>query len=256
MVTGSNATLLSGELATALTGRHLDVELYPFDLHELRRKKKSTKLTDYLRNGGFPEPTSRSDGDALLRQYFHDIVERDVRERIGARSSLPIRQVVQMAYEAAGSELSLRRIAGATGIAVETAASYLEACEAAYLLFGAPYFAFSERRRAQRNRKYYPVDTGLRRLVVTPTGADQGKALECATYLALRRAHEEVFYWRGKGEVDFVVREGSSIYPYQVTWDAPTERHERSLEQFYEQFPTAAEATFVTRRNFEETFTE
>lgn len=54
-----------------------------------------------------------ADGDRLRRQYFHDIVERDVRERIGARSSVAIRQVVQMAYESAGSELSLRRVAGA-----------------------------------------------------------------------------------------------------------------------------------------------
>jgi predicted AAA+ superfamily ATPase len=157
-----------------------------------------------------------------------------------------------MAYEGAGSEMSLRRIAGATGIAVETAATYLEACEAAYLLFGVPYFAYSERKRARRNRKYYPVDTGLRRVVVTRTGEDRGKSLECAVHLALRRRYESVSYWRGKGEVDFVVHHEGRAIPFQVTWDVPTERHDRALAAFYEDFPQAEEAVFVTSETFAE----
>lgn len=254
VITGSNANLLSGELSSVLTGRHLTVELFPFDLHEVRASRKNATLERYLRDGGFPEPLSRRDGAALRRQYFHDIIERDVRERIGARSSRPIRQVVQMVYESAGSELSLRRIAGATGIAIETAASYLEACEAAYLLFRVPYFAFSERRRASRNQKYYPVDTGLRRIAVTRTGDDRGKSLECATFLALRLRHRDISYWRGRGEVDFVVRDGTEIRPIQVTWGDPSDRHHRALEDFYEHFPTAHEATFVTAKTFDQIF--
>jgi predicted AAA+ superfamily ATPase len=148
--------------------------------------------------------------------------------------------------------MSLRRVAGATGIAVDTAANYLEACEAAYLLFACPYFAFSERQRAHRNRKYYPIDTGLRRVVVTRGGADRGKSLECATYLALRRRHGEVSYWRDAGGVDFVVRVNGGIVPVQVTWDAPLDRHHRALERFYERHPQADEAVFVTAARFEE----
>jgi len=256
IVTGSNARLLSGELSTALTGRHLTVELYPFDLDEARGKKARLSLPRFLESGGFPEPLARSDGDMLLRQYFHDIVERDIRERIGARSSLPIRQAIQMVYESSGSELSLRRVAGAVGIAVETAAAYLEASESAYLLFGVPFFAFSERKRANRNKKYYPIDTGLRRVVATATGQDRGKALECATHLALRRRHREVFYWKGKGEVDFVTRGGQQIVPYQVTWDEPSDRHRAAIEEFYERFPTAEEAVFVTTKTFRELFSD
>lgn len=253
-ITGSNATLLSGELSSALTGRHLTVQLYPFDLAEARAMKRERTLDEHLYDGGFPEPLTRPDGDLLRRQYFHDIIERDIRERLGARSSRSIRHVVKMAYESAGSELSLRRIAGAAGIAVETAASYLEASEAAFLLFSVPFFAFSERRRAHRNRKFYPVDTGLRRIAVTKTGEDLGKSLECATLIELRRRHEEVFYWRGRGEVDFVVRDGRRVVPYQVTWEEPRERHHVALEEFYEHFPDAEEAVFVTRESFEEVF--
>jgi predicted AAA+ superfamily ATPase len=254
VITGSNATLLSGELSSALSGRHLTVELFPFHLDELRRSNPDATLDDYLFGGGFPEPSTMtmSDGDRLRRQYFHDIVERDIRERVRARSSLPIRQVVQMAYESAGSELSLRRVAATTGIAVDTAGSYLEACEAAYLLFSCPFFAFSARKRASRNRKYYPVDTGLRRVIVTRAGADRGKALECATYLALRRLYGDLSYWRGRGEVDFVVRQRGRIVPVQVCWDEPLERHHRALEDFYEAYPQSEEAVFVTAARFEE----
>jgi hypothetical protein len=252
VITGSNARLLSGELSSVLTGRHLTVELYPFDWDEFRECRPGAPLESYLTEGGFPEPLSISDGDRLLRQYFHDIVERDVRERLGARSSSAIRKVVQMTYESAGSELSLRRIAGATGITADTAGQYLEACEAAYLLFGCPFFAFSERKRAGRRRKYFPIDTGLRRVAVTHGGADRGKSLECATYLALRRRFGEVSYWREREEVDFVVQTDGRIVPVQVTWDEPLDRHHRALEAFYEQHPGAEEPTFVTAGSFEQ----
>jgi predicted AAA+ superfamily ATPase len=174
-----------------------------------------------------------------------------VRERVAARSSQPLRQLVQMVFESAGSEMSLRRLAGATGVAVETTQSHLEACEAAYLVFGVPFFAWSERARATHPKKYYPVDTGLRRVVVTRTGADVGKHLECATFLALRQRYGAVSYWRGDGEVDFVVQRDDGVaIPVQVSLGGAQPRHHRALERFYEQFPQAGEAVVVDEENF------
>jgi predicted AAA+ superfamily ATPase len=245
VVTGSNAQLLSGEVSSTLTGRHLTVELFPFDLGEFRRVRPGGTVEDYLVSGGFPEPLHLEDGDRLRQQYFTDIIERDIRERVGARSSVAIRQVVQMAFEAAGTELSLRRIAGVAGIAVDTAAAYLAASEDAYLLFSVPYFAFSERKRLARNKKYYPVDTAMRRMVVTRTGADRGKLLECAVQLELRRLGLRPSYWRGRGEVDFVVTTDRGITPIQVSWEPPAERHQRALEEFYESYPQAREAVLI-----------
>lgn len=250
VVTGSNAHLLSGELATALTGRHVAVQLFPFDFGEFQRIHPAGSVADYLHRGGFPEPLASDDADMLLRQYFVDILERDVRERVRARSSLALRQIAQMAFESAGAELSLRRIAGASGVAVETASAYLNACEQACLLFRCPWFAFSERKRAQRSAKFYPVDTALRRVAVTRTGADAGKSLECATFIELKKRHRDVFYWRDRGEVDFVVQIDGRPTPVQVTVDAPAARHLRALEGFYEAFPHAAEAVFVTLDSF------
>lgn len=255
VVSGSNGQLLAGELATSLTGRHWMSEVFPFDLTEAKRLVPGMTVEAYLEEGGFPEPLQIAEGDRLRRQYFEDIVERDIRERIGARSARPIRQVVQMVFESAGSELSLRRLASATGLAVETVGGYLHACEAAHLIFACPFFAYSERKRAAMNRKYYPVDPGLRRIAVSATGRDRGKALECAAYIALRRRYGEVFYWRGRGEVDFVFTRDGVVVPCQVTWDEPAPRHERALGDFYESFPQAAECLFVTRDDFE-TFIE
>lgn len=252
VLTGSNAQLLAGELGSSLTGRHLVVELAPFSFAEAKRASRGLTLQQWLQRGGFPEAlrASAGDRDRILQQYFSDIVERDVRERVGARSSQPLRQLVQMVFESSGSELSMRRLGGAIGLAVETTQAYVEACEAAYLFFGCPFFAYSERQRAHKNRKFYPIDTALRRVSVTRIGADLGKHLECASYLALR-AHGDVSYWRGRGEIDFVLHaKGAAPRPVQVSWDGKKERHLRALEEFYEHFPHAAEAWFVDRDSF------
>lgn len=252
VVSGSNAHLLSGELSTVLTGRHITVELFPFDFAEYRHLQADQTVAGYLHRGGFPEPIASDAGDLLLRQYFLDILQRDVRERTGARSSLALRQIVQMVFESAGSELSLRRISAASGLAVETVSAYLDACEQAYLLFACPWFAYSERKRRIRNRKYYPVDTGLRRVAVTRAGRDLGKALECATFIELKKRHGNVFYWRATGEVDFVVQTGAGPTPIQVAVDGAKERHWSALDAFYEAFPHATEPLIVTMADFPE----
>ena len=256
VVTGSNAHLLSGELGSSLTGRHHTVELFPFDLAEFRALQPYATVEDYLDAGGFPATVGAADHDRLLRGYFQDIVERDMRERVGARSSTPLRQLVQMLFESAGSETSLRRLAAALGISVDTTSLYIDAAESAYLAIGCPFFSWSERQRIVRNRKYYPVDTGLRRVSVTPTGHDRGKQLECAVFLLLRRRFGRVHYWRGTGEVDFVVDHRGKPTPVQVSWEATKERARRAVDEFHATHPTAAEAVFVTAESFEAGVTE
>lgn len=250
VITGSNSALLSGELGSSLTGRHHLVELFPFDFEEFQLARPGASLADYLAAGGFPAAVATADGDRLLQGYFNDIVERDMRERVGARSTLPLRQLVQLLYESAGSESSARRMATAIGMTDDTTALYLDAAESAYLAFSCPYFAWSARQRSARNRKWYPIDTGLRRAVVSRTGADRGKQLECATFLALRRRHREVFYWRNGGEVDFVVLHENKPLPLQVTWDKPQERHHKALAAFYNAHRDAHQAVFVTPASF------
>ena len=251
VLTGSNSCLLSGEFGTALTGRHITLNLFPFSFSEYHSLYPEKSLENYLLSGGFPRPLTFEQPYQLLQEYFNDIILRDVLKRVHARTPDAIKQVVKMTFESCGSELSYRKIAGSTGLTVDTVKSYLEASEYAYLLFSCPYFAFSEKKQLSRQKKYYPVDSGLRYAVTNTRGRDLGKSLESLVFLKLKQTHDQVFYWKelNKGEVDFVTFSGKTITPYQVTWDAPEPRHERALQHFYEAFPQANEAIFITKEN-------
>lgn len=249
IVTGSNASLLSGELGSRLTGRHLTIELFPFSWQEYKYSTRNASFEVFLREGGFPRALVSGEPNKLLQAYFGDIIERDIRERVKAKSSQPIKQLLQMVYESCGSELSLRKIAAASGVSADTAGHYIEMSESSYLIGSCPYFSYSSKQSMTRNKKYYPIDTGLRCAVVTKVGQDLGKHLETICYWHLRRkCGTGVYYWRDKGEVDFVTREGAEIQPYQVSWDGVKERHEKALDNFYQHFPQANDPIYVTKK--------
>jgi len=240
--------MLSGELSTSLTGRHFTIELFPFDFKEFQLSKTNDPNYDsYLTLGGFPQALVQDKPNFLLREYFNDIVEKDIRERTRSRSTQSIRQLIKIVYESCGSEISLRKLAGSAGLSADTVSMFLNAAENAYLLFSCPYFAFSEKQRIKRNKKYYPVDMGLRNAIITKTGLDLGKSLETHVFLRLRKISNTIYYWRNKGEVDFVVQDEKGITPYQVSYDGIKDRHEKALEEFYGYFPQANEAIFITK---------
>lgn len=251
IITGSNASLLSGELSSALTGRHTTLELFPFDFEEFRQVQPAASLEDYLNRGGFPRVLTFENPEALLREYFTDIIERDVRRHVSVRSTLSLVQLVKAVFESTGSEVSQRGLAGMLGVTADTVGTYLDACESAYILLRCPYFTFSERQRSARNRKYYPVDLGLRNAVVTKTGLDMGKKLETVVFLHLRKKGKPLFYWRKKGEVDLVTADEEGITPYQISWEGPKKRHEDALKEFLGEFPRSNPPVFVSRENVE-----
>jgi uncharacterized protein len=256
ILTGSNSVLLSGEFATALTGRHITVELYPFSFFEYQAMFCDQNLESYLLSGGFPRTLTFEKPYHLLQEYFNDIILRDVIKRVHSRTPDAIKQVVKMTFDTCGAALSYRKIAAVTDLTVDTVKSYLEACEQAYLLFACPYFSFSEKKRQAKQKKYYPIDTGLRYAVTNTAGRDLGKSLELMVFLFLKQQYGQVYYWQEThlGEVDFVVMKGQQIIPIQVTWDSSEPRHEKALSHFYAAFPQAEEATFITRDNVIELF--
>lgn len=232
VVTGSNSNLLGGNLATALTGRHLTVELFPFSFRELRQAKPRATLQDFLKFGGFPRAVLGKQGEVLLREYFIDIIERDVRRHVGARSTVPLSQIAKATFEAMGSELSLRNIAKAFGTTADTVKTYVFAFELAYLTISCPFFAYSERVSQVHPRKYFPIDLGLRNSVITRGGHDLGKSLECAVLHHLRLSHRTVYYWKGRGEVDFIVQTPEGLLPVQVSMGDEKTRHVAAVEEF------------------------
>jgi predicted AAA+ superfamily ATPase len=251
VVTGSNAHLLSGEIGSRLSGRHFDWEIFPFSFEEysLLRKKKAT-VDSFLREGGFPKPLQIEESAELLMQYFDDIVERDIRERLKAKSAFPLKLMIRSVFEACGSELSLRRLAAICGLTADTVSEYLTACENAYLIFSCPFFVLSQGKRLARKKKYYPIDTALRRHVTCCQTRDFGKDFETMVFLALRRKFSQVYYWSGSGEVDFVVLTKKGIVPIQVSLQEKKARLEDALGSFYEKYPQALESIMVTKENF------
>jgi len=157
ILTGSNSSLLSGEFATALTGRHITVELFPFSFSEYRNYFPKREIMDYIISGGFPRPLFYEHSYQLLQEYFNDIILRDVLKRVHARTPDAIKQVAKMTFESCGSELSYRKIAAVTDLTVDTVKTYLEACEQAYLLFACPFFSFSEKNAPVNKKNIIPL---------------------------------------------------------------------------------------------------
>lgn len=251
IITGSNSSLLGGEFATALTGRHITLELFPFSFIEYQELNSNKTLEDYFKMGGFPRATTISEPYKLLQEYFSDIIYRDVIKKTNIRMPNTIMQVAKIAFDSCGSELSFRRIAATIGLTVDTVKSYLEALEKAYLLFQCPYFSFSEQQQSIRNKKYYPIDPGLRFAVTNTIGRDLGKSLENLVFLRLKQKYKQVYYFNedNKGEIDFIVIDGTQIIPYQVTLEHVAPRHEKALEHFYKKYPTARDPIFITTQN-------
>lgn len=142
-------------------------------------------------------------------------------------------------------------LTAALGISVDTTSLSIDAAESAYFAIGHPFFSWSGRQRIVRNRRYFPIDTGLRRGAVTTTGHDRGKQLESAVFLLLRRRFRRVDYWRGTGEIDFGVDHRGKPTPVQVSWDATIERDRRAVDESHAAHPTAGEVVFVTAEPFE-----
>ena len=226
-ITGSNAHLLSSELATHLTGRHLPIVLFPFSFREVVRaqgreltnSEKAELLRVYAESGGYPEPmlkaiSHRDYLTTLVRSILYkDIV---VRHRIRAPQSLEDLAHHLMANVA--SPYSYHSLVRGTRLqSVHTAEKYLQHLEEAFLFFSLRRFSFKARERATGDRKIYAIDNGL----VTATGfrssPDRGKLYENLVAIDLHRreleGELECYSWKGEqgDEVDFVIKEGPRV---------------------------------------------
>lgn len=253
-VTGSNSSLLAGQYGTSLTGRNKKTELFPFSFSEFRTIHSDASLASYFVTGGFPRVLSLDDEQRLdlLRQYFIEILERDVKRRVAARSTALLSKIAKAVFESTGSETSLKKLAAQFQTSVETCKSYVEAYADAYLILPCQFFTESERQRVVRPSKYYPIDLGMHRAITTRTKLDLGKKLETVVFQELRRRHRDVFYWRDKHEVDFVIETSQGIQPIQVTWEKPEQRHTLALQEFKNVYPNALPGIFITQHNLNE----
>jgi len=230
-VTGSNARLLSSELATFLTGRHIDIELYPFSFREFLAYKKS-KLSDtkafyraeirakirkffdeYLRTGGFPEVV-RYKKMALLRTMFSDVITKDVVGRYKVREVKTIREIAHFLISQAASEFSYNRIKNIYSLgSVHTAKNYIEYLVSTYMFIELSRFSYSLKEVQTRIKKIYVVDNGLVRAMGFSPSQAVGKLYENLVLSELKRRGKEVYYYKDKRgrEIDFVIRENQKV---------------------------------------------
>ena len=239
IITGSNASLLSRELGTRLTGRHVDIELFPFSFEEMllfgQIKGSADTFDEYLFNGGFPEYL-KFRKPYLLRELLNDILQRDIVARHNIRDSRSLRAMAVYLLTNAGKVFSyngLRRMfdLGSTN----TAISYVSYLEDSYLIFTVPKFDYSLKKQIVNERKVYSVDNGLSVANSASLTRDRGRMLENAVFVALRRSHREIYYFRERGECDFLIKEGNALSEaIQVTYELNEDNKDREINGLLE----------------------
>lgn len=210
-ITGSNASLLSKELGTRLTGRHLRHEIFPFSYSELLNHKKwkpSVKNFEfYIQNGGFPEYL-REENPEVLQLLLKDIVLRDIAVRYGIRNSKTLMDITLHLLSNIGKEITHNKLAKSFQIgSANSVMNYLSWLEDSYLLFFLPKFSYSPRSIAINPRKVYAIDNGLINSNSLSFTEDKGRLLENSAYLFLKKQPFDLFYFRENNECDFVLFE-------------------------------------------------
>ncbi len=258
IVTGSNSKLLSGELATSLTGRHIDFTLFPFSFEEYLDYKNlkfsstmttaekasiNVALNEYLKNGGFPEVLLF--GTPMLKQIYNDIVVKDVIKRHKIKNETELRSISAFLMSNIAKEFSYSSLQKLTEVKQSTTISkWVKYLEDAYLFFEVDRFSFKLKEPTFAPKKIYTVDNGLSVYLSSSLSDRNGILMEnlIAVELFRRRSIFEytdpfdIFYWKDyqQHETDFVIKRGNKISQLiQVTYVADkkalNEREIRSL---------------------------
>jgi uncharacterized protein len=235
-VTGSNASLMSKELGTKLTGRYLQVELFPFSYSEFLIYTKQVagqkSFNNYLENGGFPEFLAEMKPE-YLRTLLRDIIMRDIAVRRDIRNEhLLIRLAVHILSNI-GKEFSYNSVSNNLEIkSVRTTIDYCDFLQETYLIELIPRFTFSIKQRQMNPKKAYCIDNALARANSLSFSVDKGRKLENTIYLFLRRKDKEIFYYRNnKTECDFLIKENEKIVKViQVCSEVTQENKMRELQ--------------------------
>lgn len=253
IITGSNASLLSRELGTKLTGRQITKELFPFSFNEYLswtgQEGSPQSVSSYLYTGGFPEYVKQGLDD-ILNYMLDDILVRDIAVRYGIRDMDSLRKLTVYLLSNIGKLFTANRLKSLIEVgSTNTITEYLSHLEDTYLLYYVPKFDHSYRKRLINPRKVYAIDTGLVRANSVSFSEDLGRLLENMVFLHIRRNFKEIFYFSDKGECDFIVLQKGTIYAaIQVCYDLNPDNLERELNGINEamQFFDLKEGLLVT----------
>ncbi|MGV7976790.1 MAG: ATP-binding protein [Anaerolineaceae bacterium] len=230
-ITGSNANLLSGELATLLSGRYVLIEMLPLSFKEFVSSADLTvpvreSFNRYLRYGSFPYLTQIDISDSTFRAYiegiYNTILIKDVATREGIADVSLLEDIIRFLSSSVGSPISAKRISDAINasgrsVSVNTVDKYLKALTESYIFYKAERFDVKGRNLLKTLSKYYIVDTGLRNFLLSNASPDLGHQIENIVYFELLRRNYKVNVGKvDDKEVDFVASDGNQLVYFQV----------------------------------------
>lgn len=214
-ITGSNASMLSIELGTRLTGRHLSMELFPFSYSEFINFRKLTNgenaVMEYLQSGGIPEYI-KTGLSGILNSLVDDILMRDIAVRHSVRDINSLRQLTTFLITNIGDLISANKLTGMFDIkSPATFLEYFSLLKDAYLLEFIPIFNHSLKVQARNPKKVYVMDLGLYTENSISTSENTGRRFENLIFLHLRRKYKTIFYYKNHGECDFITMEKNIV---------------------------------------------
>ena len=241
-LTGSNAYILSSELATLLSGRYVKIPMLPLSFREYveaigGQDNLQDSYNRYVTNSSFPyalELDSAEEVSDYLDAVYNTIVVKDIMARLKLQDVTMLESVIRFAADNIGNILSTKRIADlltAEGRKIDqkTVEKYMHALCETFFLYEAKRYNIKGRQLLKSLSKYYLVDIGLRRMVLGSRGFDVGRVLENEVYLELLHRHSQVYVGKNDQlEVDFVTMNTDGLAYYQV---AATVRDPATLER-------------------------
>ncbi len=242
-ITGSNAYMLSSEIATLISGRYVQIEMLPLSFKEYVSSTGSEadlarKYTSYLENSSFPYALELADHPKELRDYleglFNTIVVKDISLRKKITDPMMLRSLLRFLFDNIGSPLSSKKIADTMTsegrkIDVKTVEKYIDALMESYVVYEARRYNIKGRQYLKTLEKYYVVDIGMRYMLLGSRSTDVGHILENVVYLELLRRGYDVYVGKvDELEVDFVAVDSKKTTYFQV---AATVRDESTLKR-------------------------
>jgi len=242
IISGSTSKILSSELSSILTGRHLDLYVYPLDFGEFlsfrnirlndqldilaKKVEIKTLFREYMEWGGFPEVILSENKKQLLLTYFDDILTKDIERRYKIKKREILRTLARFYLSNIAKPVtfnSLRKFLNTATITVEKFSSYLEEVN---LIFFTRRFSFSVKEQDKSARKVYATDVGLANSVGFRFSENMGRLMENMVAIKLKKRQSlnpnlEVYYWKENNrEVDFLIKDGLQVKELiQVCWD-------------------------------------
>ena len=234
VITGSNASLLSRELGTKLTGRYRRIELFPFSFREFLKfsgiPESLNSYERFLTKGGFPE-FLKEENEEDLHELLNDVIMRDIAVRFGIKNTQLLKKLAIYLLTNVGKEFSYNSLKNNFEVkSVQSVIDYLSYFEDAYLLFYVPRFSYSYKQQQVNPKKVYSIDNGFSYANSVSFSKDKGKMLENQVFLELRRRYKDIFYYQDDGECDFILKEKEKIVQaIQVCYDFNDENQEREI---------------------------